>query len=420
MGILYRLSDFISRKRKNSDIPNATNSGASLRHFAQQEDRQVRVFISSTFRDMQVERDLLVKKTFPELRARCRERRVEFMDIDLRWGVTEEQAKRGEVLPVCLAEIENCHPYFIGLLGERYGWVPESIDPELVETQPWLAEHQERSITELEMMHGVLNNPEMAGHAFFYFRDPAYLDRVLPEMEKDLDLETGSPEDREKLNNLKDSIRKKGLRVVENYSDPKALADRVLEDLWKVIDSKYPPVDEPNLLDKELVEHEAFANSRLRIYIEREEYFSRLNDHIKSENPPLVLTGESGAGKSALIANWAIRYRKENPSAFLLLHFIGGTPESTDYIRILARIMGELKRRFDLPGEIPTETSELCRQFPNWLSMVSVKGKLVLVLDGLNQIDDRDNALSLAGFLNSFLPTSGLFSPPFRDQALML
>ena len=323
------------------------------------------------------------------------------MDIDLRWGVTEEQAKRGEVLPVCLAEIENCRPYFIGLLGERYGWVPESIDPELVETQPWLAEHQERSITELEILHGVLNNPEMAGHAFFYFRDPGYVDRVSPDMRKDL--KAGSPEDREKLNNLKDSIRKKGLRVEENYSDPKALADRVLEDLWKVIDSKYPPVDEPNLLDKELVEHEAFAKSRLGIYIEREEYFTRLDHHIKSEDPPLVLTGESGAGKSALIANWAIRYRVENPSVFLLIHFIGGTPESTDYVRILARIMGELKRRFDLPGEIPTEVSELCRQFPNWLSMASVKGKLVLVLDGLNQLDNRNNAPEL-GWLPEFFP----------------
>jgi hypothetical protein len=28
---------------------------------------------------------------------------------------------------LCLAEIECCRPFFIGLLGERYGWVPEEI-----------------------------------------------------------------------------------------------------------------------------------------------------------------------------------------------------------------------------------------------------------------------------------------------------
>ena len=34
----------------------------------------VRVFLSSTFRDFAGERDLLVRKVFPELRRKCRER----------------------------------------------------------------------------------------------------------------------------------------------------------------------------------------------------------------------------------------------------------------------------------------------------------------------------------------------------------
>ena len=39
-------------------------------------DRQIRVFISSTFRDMMRERDLLVKEVFPELRRKCAKRFV--------------------------------------------------------------------------------------------------------------------------------------------------------------------------------------------------------------------------------------------------------------------------------------------------------------------------------------------------------
>ena len=58
------------------------------------QERQVRVFISSTFRDMQEERDYLIKHVFPDLRRRCQERQVEFVEVDLRWGVTEEQAER--------------------------------------------------------------------------------------------------------------------------------------------------------------------------------------------------------------------------------------------------------------------------------------------------------------------------------------
>ena len=68
--------------------------------------RSVRIFLSSTFRDFGEERDLLVKRVFPALRAKLRERFVELVDVDLRWGITPEQAERGEVLPICLSEID--------------------------------------------------------------------------------------------------------------------------------------------------------------------------------------------------------------------------------------------------------------------------------------------------------------------------
>lgn len=86
--------------------------------------RTVRIFLSSTVRDFGEGCDLLVRKVFPGLRARLRERFVEFVDVDLRLVITVEQAERGEVLPVCLAEIDRARPYFVGMLGERYGWIP--------------------------------------------------------------------------------------------------------------------------------------------------------------------------------------------------------------------------------------------------------------------------------------------------------
>ena len=67
---------------------------------AQTDDRVIRVFVSSTFRDMQTERDELVLKIFPQLRRLCEERGVTWGEIDLRWGITEEQSERGEVLPI--------------------------------------------------------------------------------------------------------------------------------------------------------------------------------------------------------------------------------------------------------------------------------------------------------------------------------
>ncbi len=82
--------------------------------------RTVRVFISSTFRDMQAERDHLVRFVFPRLRETLLKRRIHLVDVDLRWGVTADQ----DAFDLCMDEIDRCHPRFICMLGGRYGWVP--------------------------------------------------------------------------------------------------------------------------------------------------------------------------------------------------------------------------------------------------------------------------------------------------------
>jgi len=82
---------------------------------------------------MQAERDELVKRIFPPLRKLCEERGVTWGEVDLRWGITDEQKAEGKVLQICLAEIEHCRPYFIGMLGERYGWVDDEISQAVLE-----------------------------------------------------------------------------------------------------------------------------------------------------------------------------------------------------------------------------------------------------------------------------------------------
>ena len=52
---------------------------------------------------MHAERDQMVRFVFPELRERCAKRRLHLVDVDLRWGVTEEEAKRGSARMTKLA-----------------------------------------------------------------------------------------------------------------------------------------------------------------------------------------------------------------------------------------------------------------------------------------------------------------------------
>lgn len=86
--------------------------------------RTIRVFISSTFRDMNEERDYLNTIIFPQIRDYCEQRFLNFMPVDLRWGITEEESRNGLVLASCMEEIDNSRPFFIGIIGHRYGWMP--------------------------------------------------------------------------------------------------------------------------------------------------------------------------------------------------------------------------------------------------------------------------------------------------------
>jgi hypothetical protein len=87
--------------------------------------KTVRVFTSSTFRDMHAERDHLVTVVFPELRERVEWLGLEFFDVDLRWGVPSKDTN-GETAnswEYCRQWIDRVEPFFVSILGQRYGWV---------------------------------------------------------------------------------------------------------------------------------------------------------------------------------------------------------------------------------------------------------------------------------------------------------
>lgn len=356
-------------------------------------ERAIRVFVSSTFQDMQEERDELVKYVFPKLRALCESRRVTWSEVDLRWGITDEEKSEGKVLPICLEEIRNCRPYFIGIIGERYGWIPESIPEDLIEVESWLNEYNNRSVTELEILHGVLRNPEMAEHAFFYFRDPAYVESLPDNDRSNFVCETD--DQASKLRSLKQEIRNSGFPVRENYKNPRAISSIVLNDMTEVIDRLFPEDEIPDPFVHEASDHEHYARRKSQIYIGRPEYYDALDNHIEGTDQPLVVLGESGSGKSALLASWALRFKERNPKTTMVMHFTGASHSSTDWASLVRRIMDALKRRFRFKEDIPEDLTKLRIAFANFLFMASKRGRVVLVLDALNQLEDKEGALDL-------------------------
>ena len=66
----------------------------------------MRLFISSTFRDMHSEREHLIRVIIPVLRQWCEERKLHLIECDLRWGVPKDADTR-ETLLTCLSEIDR-------------------------------------------------------------------------------------------------------------------------------------------------------------------------------------------------------------------------------------------------------------------------------------------------------------------------
>eukprot|EP00741_Cyanophora_paradoxa_P020318 tig00021246_g19610.t1 len=384
--------------------------------------RECRIFLSSTFRDFFEERELLVKRVLPQLAKLCDARGTVLTFVDLRTGVTSEQSGGGHVLELCLAEIDRCRPYFIAMLGNRYGWshqqdhtdtlLQQTFDNAIAalgEGGAWLDKYRDRSVTEIEIRHGLLIQPPRAGTAFTYVRDPAYADSLPPEKRQEFEPENSSSAAR--LAALKRDLRDAGLPI-QSYAAPPDLAAMVLADLSEMVRREFPPLSADDWLERSRLEHIAFLESRSEVYIGGEALFAALDGHARDPGAlPLVVSGASGGGKSALLANWVARVGRDNARrppdeafAMIFFHFIGATSDSSDHIAMLRRVMGEIRKTFEIGDEIPNDPQTVVSEFPSWLRIAAARGRVLLVLDALNQLLDNDNAPSLAWLQTEFPP----------------
>jgi hypothetical protein len=86
------------------------------------ERNNIRVFTSTTFRDMVWEREALAQRIFPQLREECISHGVVLTDVDLRLGISEETSHK-TFLETVKSEL-NRAAVMISVLGERFGWIP--------------------------------------------------------------------------------------------------------------------------------------------------------------------------------------------------------------------------------------------------------------------------------------------------------
>jgi hypothetical protein len=351
----------------------------------------VRVFISSTFRDMQAERDHLVRFVFPRLREQLLSRRIHLVDVDLRWGVTSEQNVQG----VCREIIDECQR-FLCILGGRYGQVPPGND---------------HSITADEVHYGVLGRTlDDRSFAYFYFRnDDATLSMV--ETTPGEFRETLGSDNQNKLKSLKKAIIDAKLNLFEypaqwdntskRLTDLKKFGDRVFDDLLASVEAdpklrsrfKTEMVAQIDEFTEENASMEAFIEERSKLFVlgSRKDVLEELLAHARPTggNGYIYLTGAPGSGKSTLLARLSLDLSINcQPSTLLISHFVGASPSSTDVRHTLQRLCHELKAVCpNIKASIPDDTEELQISFLNFLRIACESLRVVIILDAVNQFD---------------------------------
>ena len=301
--------------------------------------RAVRVFVSSTFKDMQEERNHLVASVFPVLRDWCLKHGIFFNEVDLRWGIPVGATP---ALEVCLEEVDNCRPFFIGLIGNFWGSLAErdKIGESTDIRYPWINSEGfvGRSYTELEIQHGVLRNLSESdvARSMFYFRDSSFSKRITEvlvdeEIEKrrknNEELKPGDSRTRadEKkgtphLERLRAEILKSGALYRDNYLDPVSLGEWVLADLKEHIATEFG--FEPNIADSRPTGMEFDATPQ-KLLIGDMRLLRSLNRHVADGGPPLVIISAPGTGKSTLLRSWTGMLKDYGPGDVSIPLFFG-------------------------------------------------------------------------------------------------
>ena len=265
------------------------------------------------------------------------------------------------------------------------------------------------SATEQEIVSGALQIPDAHEHVFCFLRDIP----DLPENKSLNEFVETDPHNRQKLSNLKNTLRKQLLSNVHEYSAPWMNGEVSLLHLEQLCDDVYSALSEVMLAEigklqtvdpikREESAHELFAKNRTGIFVGRKNVIEEINKYIRGKNShPLVIWGASGSGKSTLMAKAILDAQKFFPKFKLVYRFIGTTPESSNGRALLESLLHQIIR---ISGgdenEIPTAYNDLAREFEKILAKVAKRKPILLFLDALDQLEETDEALNFAWLPN--------------------
>lgn len=375
----------------------------------------VHLFVSSTFTDFHAEREILVKRVIPELNEWGKSRKIQVIECDLRWGIPKDTATE-DTIEICLNEIERCQDetggqaFFLNMLGERYGWIPDLtlISDDIISRYDLI---EGISITHMEILHSALrsNSP----NAVFLLRNSGFVSS-LPENLKPTFIETTKVA-KHQLVQLKEELRRGFPGQVFDYqatydgidstsgiekvslSGLDTFALKVIEFFKEAIGKFYPQIEEDLTQDEwNSIFQDAFIEKKGALLIGREaekEQILEFLSHSNSTESYLILVGQSGIGKSSLLAN-VVRELK-SLSKNCIYNFASASPGSTmsnsvrdNFTKKLMAFGGMDQNGFD-----NKMYGERVKTFKEAIDRILETGQqMTLVFDAVNQFSNDEVA----------------------------
>ncbi|XP_036151924.1 telomerase protein component 1 isoform X1 [Myotis myotis] len=400
--------------------PLEENTPSPLAPISQPGWHSIRIFISSTFRDMHGERDLLLRSVLPALQARAAPHHISLHAIDLRWGITEEETRRNRQLEVCLGEVENSQ-LFVGILGSRYGYVPPTYNLPDHPHFRWAQQYPSgRSVTEMEVMQfldrGLRQQP--SAQALIYFRDSSFLGSVPDAWKPDFTPE--SEEAVHRISELKSYLNKQkgvtchrypcewggvaaGLPYVGGLEE---FGQLVLQDVWSMIQKLYlqpgAQLEQPVSIPDDDMVQATFQQLQSPPSSARPRLLQDTVQQLLLHRGRLSLvTGQSGQGKTAFLASLVSALQvpggaKVAPLVFF--HFSGARPDQGLALTLLRRLCAYLHRQLQEPSALPSTYRGLVwelqqRLLPESAQSLQSGQSLVLIIDGADRLVDQHGQL---------------------------
>ncbi|XP_031217755.1 telomerase protein component 1 [Mastomys coucha] len=382
--------------------------------------RNIRLFISSTFRDMHGERDLLLRSVLPALQARVFPHRISLHAIDLRWGITEEETRRNRQLEVCLGEVENSQ-MFVGILGSRYGYIPPNYDLPNHPHFHWTQQYPSgRSVTEMEVMQ-FLNRDQRSqpsAQALIYFRDPDFLSSV-PDAWKP-DFLSESEEAAHRVSELKRYLHEQKEVTCRSYSCEwggvaagrpytgglEEFGQLVLQDVWSMIQKCYleprAQLEQPASISEDDLVQTSFQQLKNPPSPARPRLLQDTVQQLMLPRGRLSLvTGQAGQGKTAFLASLVSALKvpdKPKEPPFVFFHFSAARPDQCLALNFLRRLCTHLRQKLGELSALPSTYRGLVWELQQKLLLKSAQSlqpgqTLVLIVDGADKLVDHNGQL---------------------------